>query len=587
MALYRALFVAPYPGLAEVARSAAEDFPEIDLTVHEGDLQEGLEAALRVFGSDFDVVISRGGTAQMLEDEFTVPVVEVSVSSADLLHGLAIHNPRGERCAVVGFSNTLKSVSQVADFSDFDLDVYSVNFDDELPLVLQDILAGNYSVVLCDNFAVKKCAELGIEAHLLESGPESVRDALERTLFFCQQVEALQDKNHVLWDILKSQSSSVTMFSAPGRLMYSNLEEGRSELLAFMREHLDDPAPAKLTLRRARKIYRLNMIRSGNGPAEVVSFSVSSSNIPSSENLVGIVRLNRDEVEKRYRASVYKAVGAGEQSTAFISRASRIEKPVMLEGEIGSGKAQIAALLYLNSNMKNRPFVVIDCSLLIDKSWDYLLNSTGSPLFGQDDTLYFKAAHALSDDRLRMLLDLIRRTGAAERCRLIFSANDDAAGGETAGIASIVEQLSCFVFTAPSLRKRADIAQAARLFVASEAQRMGIEPPTITDEAAEILGRHTWPKNYIELRQVMQRCMASSADIINAEIVHDALGREQSTLFSSLATPDASTSIELLRPLKDTEREIVQMVVKKLGGNQTEAARILGLSRTTIWRMLK
>ena len=587
MALYRVLLVAPYPHLEEVALEAVEDFPDIDLTIHHGDLHEGLQAAIQAFGSDFDVVVSRGGTAQMLEDEFSVPVIEINVSGADLLRGLAQFNPKGERCAVVGFSNTLTSVSQVADFSDFDLDVFAVDFEDELPLVLQDVLTGGYSVVLCDNFAVSKCAELGIEAHLLESGVASVQDAFSRTLFFCQQVDSLQRKNHVLWDILKSQDADFALFSRSGRLMYSSLEEDRAELLSFMRGHLDDPAPAKLTMRRGKKIHRITMIRSGEGKEEVVSFSLTTSNAPSGDSLVGIVRVNRDEVEKSYRDSVYRATEAGEHSASFLANATKIEKPIMLEGEVGTGKAQIAALLYLNSGLKARPFVVIDCSLLTSKSWDYLMNSTNSPLYEQGDTLYFKAAHALDDDRLKFLLDVIRRTGAAERNRLIFSANDASGGGETEQATAIVEQLHCVVFTAPPLRERKDIARAARLFVAVEAKRTDVEAPIITDEAQAMLERHAWSKNYIELRQVLQRCLASTTGTISAQTVREALGREEGTLFSSLATPDASTSIELLRPIKETEREIVQMVVDKLGGNQTEAGRILGLSRTTIWRMLK
>ncbi len=588
MSSYRALLIAPYPELAKVAISAAGDFPEIELTVHEGDLHEGLEAALGAFGTDFDVVISRGGTAQILEDEITVPVFEIGVSGADLLAALALHNPLGRRTAVIGFSNALESVSQVADFSDFDLDVFEVSFEDELPLILQEVQEGSYEVVLCDNFAVEKCRELGIDAHLLQSGAQSVHRALARALFFSQQVDALQQKNHVLWNLLKSQPFSIALFSPTGRLMYSNLGEDRNDLLPFLRQHLNDPAPARLVLRRGRRIHRINLTRTGAGENLVVSFSVSTSNAPAGESLVGIERMNADEVERSYFENIYGITGAGEEIAPLVAKVAAIQKPVMLEGEIGVGKAQIAALLYLNSNNSNHPFVVIDCSLLIEKSWEYLINSPSSPLYATGDTIYFKATQTLDAEHVSRLLDVIRRSNAAQRDRIIFSANDDDRGGESEAVTRIVEYLHCHVLVAPPLRERADLRQVAIDYLKNEAERTGSQAPTLSDEAVALLCNHTWSRNYIELRQVLQYCMnAAPARFVDATLAREAIERNRASKFSSLSTPDSATSIDLLRPLKDTERQIVQMVVDKLGGNQTEAARVLGLSRTTLWRMLK
>ncbi len=260
----------------------------------------------------------------------------------------------------------------------------------------------------------------------------------------------------------------------------------------------------------------------------------------------------------------------------------------MLEGEIGVGKAQIAALLYLNSNNSSHPFVVIDCSLLIEKSWEYLMNSPSSPLYATGDTIYFKATQTLDAEHVSRLLDVIRRSNAAQRNRIIFSANDDDRGGESEAVTRIVEYLHCHVLVAPPLRERVDLRQVAIDYLKNEAERTGSQAPTLSDEAVVLLCNHTWSRNYIELRQVLQYCMnAAPARFVDATLVREAIERERAAKFSSLSTPDSATSIDLLRPLKDTERQIVQMVVDKLGGNQTEAARVLGLSRTTLWRMLK
>ncbi|HJF45891.1 PrpR N-terminal domain-containing protein, partial [Thermophilibacter provencensis] len=447
MADFRALLISPYHDLVDVAREVAPDYPELEVTVHEGDLSKGLAAALGSIDSDFDVVISRGGTAQMLEDELSLPVIEIDVSATDLLEALARHNPQGRRTAVIGFSNALRAVSEVADFSDFDLDVYGVSFEDELPIVLEDVASGDYEVILCDSFSRDACAERGMTAHLLSSGARSVSDALRRALDLCQQTREVRTQNHVLWQLVRSLPPRVALFSGSGRLVYTNLTERRPELLGYLREHLGGEKDEHLALQRGRRTYRISKSTFEQDGEAYLSFSIMTSSAPSNESLAGIERRNRDAVERSYHESVFRAVGAGEELSAQISGALRAGRPIALEGEVGTGKARIAELVYLTGPWTSRPLVTIDCPLLTDRSWGYLMDSPNSPLYGSGETLWVKAVHALDDDAARRLVDVMRQTGICERDRVIVSANDSEDATEGSVISLFVEYLRCHVLT--------------------------------------------------------------------------------------------------------------------------------------------
>ena len=140
----------------------------------------------------------------------------------------------------------------------------------------------------------------------------------------------------------------------------------------------------------------------------------------------------------------------------------------------------------------------------------------------------------------------------------------------------------------PPLRRRESISQAAGLLVDELARQGGTDRPTLSDEAVGVLEAHSWPHNYIELRQALT-CALSLCDgsTIKATDMRDAIDRGRSARFSSLRSPGEDTSLDLLRPLAEIERDVVRAVLERYAGNKTAAAKSLNVSRTTLWRMLK
>ena len=75
---------------------------------------------------------------------------------------------------------------------------------------------------------------------------------------------------------------------------------------------------------------------------------------------------------------------------------ARRRQPVFIYGEPGTGKEQIARYLYLHSSLANHPFIVVNCALLNEKTWDFLLNHYNSPLSATGNTIYFQNFESIS-----------------------------------------------------------------------------------------------------------------------------------------------------------------------------------------------
>ena len=84
------LTIAPYQGMKEIINDIASGRDDIEMTTRIGDLATGLEIVQSYDLDDFDIIISRGGTAKMISANVTIPVVEVEISVYDILRAIKL-----------------------------------------------------------------------------------------------------------------------------------------------------------------------------------------------------------------------------------------------------------------------------------------------------------------------------------------------------------------------------------------------------------------------------------------------------------------------------------------------------------------
>ena len=85
----KVLLIAPYEGMKEVAESVAAGREDIDLTVLVGNMQKGLKLVRECDQSRYDVIISRGGTAEIIREAASIPLVEIELTPYDIHNALA------------------------------------------------------------------------------------------------------------------------------------------------------------------------------------------------------------------------------------------------------------------------------------------------------------------------------------------------------------------------------------------------------------------------------------------------------------------------------------------------------------------
>lgn len=302
----------------------------------------------------------------------------------------------------------------------------------------------------------------------------------------------------------------------------------------------------------------------------------------------GIEWLNADEVEARYEASTYGIVEGAAAVAGPVCESYARGVPLMLEGELGAGQAEIAKRLYLDGPFADEPFVSVALDELTDRGWRHLLKSSESPLFQTGLTLCIGGWHALPPQRLRELVSTMTDTALAARCRVVLTANDMPGGGESDQAAFVTERLACAVSVAPAIAEQGGASKKVAQYLSYLADIFETAAPTMSEEAASTFNAYRWPRNYLQLREVSERLyILVGSGVAERTVAEEVLAQEDVIKTATFGAPTLDSDLYILRPLADTERDIARLVVGYLQGNRTRAAEVLGISRTTLWRLLK
>lgn len=588
----RVLGIAPYEGMKTLMSNLTEEYPQMDLSLFVGDRELGLEIARANFHGNYDVVISRGDTATMLRRDLSIPVVEIEVSMYDLLCTLKLAGGLSGGIAFVAASSIAESARLLCKAMDLHLDIRTYDSHDAVEPILLELRRDGFQALLCDTLANNTAKRLGMNSFLVASSVESIRKAFDQALLICGSRRSLREENQFLRALIGGQISQTVVFDQEGNLFLSTLDAPVPELLEMLRRELPESrgdAERRITRNLGGMLYAIRIRQVGAGSAAYTAFFLEARKTPLSPSQSGIRFSSYPEAERAFDDSIFSFAETISDFQNEIAQINQSRAPVLVTGEDGTGKETIVYFLYMRSSLQNHPLVSINCSLLNDKSWAFLLEHHNSPLADQESTLYFSSIDVLSPERQRQLLAVLLEMDVCRRNRVILSCVCQPGEYVSAAGALFLDKLRCLSLYLPPLRSMPQRIPTlinlslSHLNAAIPRQVVGIEP-----EGASLLQNFRWPHNYMQFRRVI-KTLAVTADgqVITAESVREVLKKERHMGAFSLRAENAAVPLDLGRTLEEINQDVALRVLEETGGNQTAAAKRLGISRTTLWRLMK
>ncbi|MBQ4437179.1 MAG: PrpR N-terminal domain-containing protein [Clostridia bacterium] len=587
----RILSIAPYEAMATSLMRAAEAYPGIQLEAYTGDLSAGVEIAQQLDLSQFDVIISRGGTAEMLRSVTDLPVVEIPVSLYDVLRTIKLAENYTDKTAIVGFPGVTENAHTLCNLMRFDIPIETVHHSEDVAAVLQKLRARNIHTVICDVVTHGIARSEGFQAMLITSGEGSLHHALQDAESQGSTFRRIRNENQFLRNMIGQDSRHCVVFNSKREKVFAISDILPDELLTVMRRRIPSvPMKGELLFyhHTGGIIHAVSASSFEQQGQRYFVFRDQPSQIPLRTVHSGIRSYDAPECEQLFSNSFFTVSGSMGEMEQRLSPIAESGHAVMIIGEEGTGKEQIARALYLRSRLKNHPFVTVDASRLTDRGWEFLLERNESPLSTEGTAIFFRHMDEAPEPRQNALISLIEETGLTRRLWLIFSC--DTKDGETLNdfARKLSVKLGPLSLSLPTLRSRRDeIPALASLYLGNLNMELGKQVSGFESGALEMMTRYNWPGNYTQFKHVLHELtILTSGPYISSSDVAELLAQERK-VYRHTPEPVSGPSPSFAgMTLDEITHRIVRQTLSENQGNQSLAARKLGISRTTLWRML-
>lgn len=616
-------FIAPYESLHLMALEiiAAGNYPAKSYL---GDRAEGVAAARNAMAEGAKVIISRGGTARMINEELGVAPIEVLVSGRNILEYVYEHTTVGTRIAIVGYRQFINAIEPVCRILKRQRAAFEIGAGEPSDKVMDKVAAWRPDVILGDAVSVGLAMKRGLPCHLVESDAASLTKAFERAVLMLSNINRHLANAEKLSAVLDCTQEGTMLVNSAGVIEEVNrrgctlLGMERGDIIGADVRMAFDSEPVLEAVAEGRNagsvivprgdkplaVMVMPFIPEQAGSGTVILFQ-QVEEIQEAGNNIRKQMLDKGFFAKYTFRDILHKSPAMRRLVGVAREYSKTTSNIIIQGETGTGKELFAQSIHNAGPLAKGPFVAVNCAalpgtLMESELFGYAPGAfTGALRHGKIGL--FELAHGgtlfldeISEMDVLLQARLLRAIQAKEIMRLgdnrvipvsvriIAATNKNPAEEVAAGRmrADLFFRLNVLDLVVPPLREREGDAVflfAHYIGVYETAMRRRVRKPSAA--FLRELETRPWSGNVRELENLAEKYVTLDGAMAAEDI------RLGLTLAGAAGTGAPPAGLD--GSLQDITIRIMRLVLAEEGGNVSRTASRLGVDRNTVRRWLE
>jgi len=577
------LGIAPFENMKKSMDTLANQFDTIELVSYIGDLEEGTKIGKK-YQNDFDVIISRGGTAKLLASQCRIPVVEIEISILDILRVIKLVESYNSHYAFIGFPNITKQIVILAEILEQSINIITIEEKKELPEVVRKLKEDGVSLIIGDHVTLKYANEYSINAMLIDSGNESISESIKKAFFIGENFKKAQYFNNFEKEIQKELGFCTFIFNSKlERIFASNslATKKNSIVQKFVTEFKNEQ-----TSKKSKHIQFYNSLLFLEGTKRNNNYYVilkkTSNYFKQNNQPLTFLDLTHNLSDELSNSSAF--IGNNQK---VIENAVKHTKKFFIYGEKGTGKNKAATIIAKKLDKKNNWYIDFSKNIT-ENDWEKLLYSSSSIFLDTDSTFILSDIEKINFTRAKELLHFINNY-EVESNRWIITYTSSASELKDEHLKILQTEFNGYQIKMEALRLRKnELTSLVTIYIYQLNKELGKNVLGFEPSAYQVLYDYNWPENIDQLKRVLRQLMImTKTSFISKKNTENVILHEKQVTNNIYQETSFSDTLLKNNSLEIIEKKIIKRVVELYGFNKTNAAKSLDVSRSTLWRYLK
>ncbi|WP_347254261.1 sigma 54-interacting transcriptional regulator [Leminorella grimontii] len=593
---------------------------KLQIPVYELNYFDVLDKANELIKNGTKIIISRGGTADLLRNNVSIPIVEISHNFYGIYRTLKEAREKSHKIAAVGFPRFCDMLKHYQSLTNEEFKICQVYNHADIENVIRQLSEENYRLVIGGLTVAEKAKKYGLGVVMGDTDNISIEQALNEAFSFLKYIREENEKLLISNAALNQTREGILCIDESGEIKRINAKgvdifKCNAGENIFRKPHFE---PIHNSI--------INEVELKDHPVEIHGETVflNLRHVKNRQNFYTILSGNRSDSAfilngkaggklspKSFlvKYGFSDIVGSSKPLMHAVDLAKTYAKfdfPVHIYGETGTGKELFAQSIHGESARKNEPFIAINCAALPESILE-------SELFGYVDGAFTSARKGgkvgifelarngtvfideISEAPLSVQIKLLRvlqeksftRLGGESLIstdfRLITASNKDLSPLVVSGAfrEDLFYRINILNLNLPGLCERRDDVMAIIYALLAQSGR----ELSFTDAAIACLKEYAWPGNVRELQAVVYRLLVlAERDVVDREDLYryGKMARSDASASASLAIDADATDL-----LRKNEQHLIREVMALTAGDRVKASAILGISPSTLWRKTK